>query len=292
MELYHYTSVPLLHSILNEGISKGHFLLSNNQMLHGHCWYTSSPLPYGHGLPDGTEVLTQSEKEFAYRAAGDMPPTSAKSLQNKRLVRIKVDYEWLRSQDSFYKFSKLLQLYGESSLYGKMLGVTGWIKPETLSDPELRRWAKSPKLKNDTWFVHNGVLPAERIISVEYMQMQDIYVPYDFEKHGRPELERYGIFSISKAELEDLNLKELNAPFLNGSIVVCCPHPNAPPVVVFRKRDSKLVLKIENGEFLGREGCLFTDGDTKRLSAWTSGNAGNLMILWNKSKESWFRYND
>ena len=33
------------------------------------------------------------------------------------------------------------------------------------------------------------------------MSTRDNYVPYDFELHGRPVLERNGIFSISASEL-------------------------------------------------------------------------------------------
>jgi hypothetical protein len=291
MELYHYTSVPLLHSILNEGISKGHFLRSNNQILYGHCWYTTSPLPHGHGLPDGTEVLTQSDKEFAQRAASGESSSSVNSLQNKKLIRIKVDYEWLEKEERFYKFSKLLQIYGESSLYSKVLGVMGWVKPATLSDSELRRWIKSPKLKHDTWFVHQGVLPVERILSIEFMEKEDNYVPYNFEIHGRPELERNGLYSISDAELDEVNNHEQHAPFLSGSVVVIFPNPKATPAIVFKKRSCALVLNIQTGAYIGSEGSIFSDEDAIRLGIWTRNHSEYLMSLWNKSKESWFRHN-
>jgi len=290
MELYHYTSVPLLHSILNEGISKGHFLRSDNQMLHGHCWYTSSPLPHGHGLPDGTESVSQSDKEFAQRVQGGTLST-LNQLHNKKRVRIKVDYEWLRKHERFNKFTELLQIYGEPSLYAKILGVMGWVKPEILSDSELRRWLKNPKLKHDTWYVHRGILPVEQILSVEFMEKQDIYVPYNFEIHGRPELEKSGIYSITLAELHKLNNDEPHDLFLNGSVGVICPNPMAPPTIVFRKRNGGLVLNIQTGACIQNEGSIFDDAAVARLGVWTRNNSESLMISWDKSKESWFRHN-
>lgn len=292
MDLYHYTSVPLLHSILNEGISRGHFLRSDDHMLYGHCWYTTSPLPYGHGLPDGTEQLTESEKEFAYRAAGENVLASAKSLHNKHLVRIRVNRSWLKEQDEFYKFTKLLQLYGESSLYGKILGVMGWVKPDSLSDKELKRWIKSPKLKHDTWYVHRGVLPVEQIISVDFMATKDSYIPYDFELHGRPELERNGIFSISASELAELNNIGTGISFLNGSVGVICPHPDHTPAVVFRKRNSAVVIRIQDGKVVGSDGYLLSADDIlEGLSDWTRSHSDSLMANWKLSEKSWYRYN-
>jgi hypothetical protein len=221
---------------------------------------------------------------FAQRAAGGDPSSSVNRLQNKKQVRITVDGEWLKTQDRFYKFTRLLQIYGEPALYGKVLGVMGWVKPETLSDSALRRWTKSPKLKHDTWFVHQGVLPVEQILSIAFMEKPDISVPYDFETHGRPELERNGLYSISAAELDALNEYEQHAPFINGSVVIICPNSKAPPAIVFRKRHSALVLNIQTGECIQREGCLFSDDDAVRFGIWTRCRSEYLMSLWDKSK--------
>lgn len=189
MQLYHYTSVPLLHSILNEGISRGHLLLMNDEM------------PYGHGLPDGAEILSESDKAFAVKAAGERTTGSVNRLQNKRLIRISVNTDWLRQQPGFCKFTRLLKENNQPARYAKAMGVSGWVKPDTLSDAELLRWMKSPKLRHDTWYLHKGTLPPEQILKVEFMEKPDIYVPYDFEAHGRAELEQNGIYCIPRRSM-------------------------------------------------------------------------------------------
>ncbi|WP_410529621.1 hypothetical protein H0S68_25025 (plasmid) [Serratia sp. AXJ-M] len=293
MNLYHYTGVTMLHGILtSEGINRGYLQLSDGKMLYGHSWYTTSPLPYGHGLSDGTEMLNQNDKDFARKAAGGLASDTVHSLHNKRLIRLSVDTTWLKQQEGFYSFRQILRHYGQSALYGKALAVSGWVDQRTLSDTELLRWMKSPKLKHDTWYVHTGTLPPDRILSVEYMEKPDIYVPYDFELHGRRQLEKSGFFCITASENNELNTAASNTHYLPGSIFVICPHPDAPPAITFRKSGGILVLSINNGKKLQEEGVAFSEEAVNKLSTWAMNKTDSLMGLWEKSKENWHRFNN
>ncbi|HGU1655623.1 TPA: hypothetical protein ACM7DB_004316, partial [Escherichia coli] len=72
MDLYHFTAIPMLHSILaSEGLREGYLTLYDGTILYNKVWLTTSPLPYGHGLCNGTEKLSESEKSFI-RRAGNM----------------------------------------------------------------------------------------------------------------------------------------------------------------------------------------------------------------------------
>ncbi len=68
MDLYHFTAIPMLHSILaSEGLREGYLTLYDGTILYNKVWLTTSPLPYGHGLCNGTEKLSESEKSFMRR---------------------------------------------------------------------------------------------------------------------------------------------------------------------------------------------------------------------------------
>lgn len=291
MKLYHFTGVTMLHSILtSEGINKGYFHLSDGKMLYGHSWYTSYPLPYGHGLVDGTEVLTESDKDFLIKAAGRDAHGPVRGTHNKRLIRLTVDSAWLKQQDTFYPFKKLLRKYEQPSVWATIHGIEGWVKTENLSDSELKRWTKSPKLKHDTWYVHTETLPIERILSIEFMEKPDVYVPYDFELHGRSELEKSGLYSITAEQFKELNEISQEEDFTGGEVLVICPKPDAEPAIVFRKRNSAHVFAIGDGRLMGSQGTRFNPDSLKTISDWVMNNSGQLMGLWNKSLENLLKY--
>lgn len=291
MKLYHFTGVAMLHSILtSEGINKGYFQLSNERMLHGHSWYTSSPLPYGHGLVDGSEVLSQSDKDFLIKASGPDAHGPVRGTHNKRLVRLTVDSAWLKQQDTFYSLKKLLRKYNEPLLRAKTLGVAGWVDISSLSDRELMRWIKSPKLKHDTWYVHTGTLPVERILAIEFMEKPDVYVPYDFELHGRSALEKSGLYSITSQQFAELNDIFQEEDFTGGEILIICPDPAATPAIIFRKPNCAHVLAIQDGRFMGCEGEQYDHQSLTMLSDWVKQNAEQLMDLWNKSRDDLLKY--
>ncbi|WP_148127693.1 hypothetical protein [Candidatus Erwinia dacicola] len=104
MDLYHFTGVPMLHGILtSQSINRGYVSLADGKILHGYPWFTSSPLPYEYGLCDGSEVVTDKDLEFLKRASPFLTESPARKLNNKQLIRIKVDGEWLKKQEGFIR---------------------------------------------------------------------------------------------------------------------------------------------------------------------------------------------
>ncbi|MGQ4127998.1 hypothetical protein ACUDAA_25655, partial [Escherichia coli] len=43
-------------------LQEGYLTLYDGTILYNKVWLTTSPLPYGHGLCNGTEKLSESEK--------------------------------------------------------------------------------------------------------------------------------------------------------------------------------------------------------------------------------------
>ncbi|PQK87841.1 hypothetical protein [Pantoea ananatis] len=289
MKLYHFTGVVMLHGILaSEGINRGYFCLQDGKMLYGHSWYTSSPLPYGHGLADGT--FNEKDKDFLKKTAGPYANGPVRGTHDKRLVRLTVDSAWLKQQETLYPFKKLLRKYEQPSVWGIFLGIKGWVDPDKLSDSEVKRWAKSPKLKHDTWYIHTETLPIERILSIEFMEKPDVYVPYDFELHGRSELEKSGIYSITSEQFKELNGVLKDGDFTGGEVFIICPKPDAEPAIVFRKRNSAHIFAIHDGRLMGSQGTRFSRDSLKTISDWVMKNSGQLMGLWNKSLENLLKY--
>ncbi|MEL9717402.1 hypothetical protein J4X03_26045, partial [Escherichia coli] len=97
MDLYHFTAIPMLHSILaSEGLREGYLTLYDGTILYNKVWLTTSPLPYGHGLCNGTEKLSESEKSFMRRVGNISESTSINGTHNKKLIRLKIDTEWIK----------------------------------------------------------------------------------------------------------------------------------------------------------------------------------------------------
>ena len=154
----------------------------------------------------------------------------------------------------------------------------------------IKRWTKSPKLKHDTWYIHTETLPIERILSVEFMEKPDVYVPYDFELHGRSELEKSGLYSITVEQFIELNGMLQEEDFTGGEVLIICPEPDAEPAIVFRKRNSAHVFAIGDGRLMGSQGATFIPESLKIISEWVKQSSEQLMTLWNRSRENLLRY--
>ncbi|MEH5231979.1 hypothetical protein PO488_25535, partial [Escherichia coli] len=103
MDLYHFTAIPMLHSILaSEGLREGYLTLYDGTILYNKVWLTTSPLPYGHGLCNGTEKLSESEKSFMRRVGNISESTSINGTHNKKLIRLKIDTaKWHLNRSQF-----------------------------------------------------------------------------------------------------------------------------------------------------------------------------------------------
>lgn len=118
----------------------------------------------------------------------------------------------------------------------------------------------------------------------------DVYVPYDFELHGRSELEKSGLYSITAEQFKELNEISQEEYFTGGEVLVICPKPDAEPAIIFRKRNSAHVFAIGDGRLMGSQGTTFIPESLKTISDWVKQNSGQLMNLWNRGRENLLRY--
>lgn len=281
----------MLHSILaSQGISQGHVDLSDKKILHGFVWLTTTLLPHGHGLTTGREVLTDSDKDYARRVQLSDRPIHG--THNKQLVRITVDGDWVKNQHGYVTYINLMRKLEQPKQFVKVIGISGWVKPSSLSDAELNRWMKSPKTKEKTWFLLEGTIPQEQFIAIDFMESDDHYVPYDFEKHGRKLMVSSGLIPSSAAMNENLNSRELPELFLSGSIISHCHTPDAEPSIIFRKISYSCIITLDYKK------CIFITGNRSTyeqevgtLIEWMSLYSKEIGQMWNDAKASYHHYN-
>ncbi|EKI2667865.1 hypothetical protein PD187_004746, partial [Escherichia coli] len=145
--------------------------------------------------------------------------------------------------------------------------------------------------KEDTWYIFNGVIPPSKIVSVEYMETKDKYIPYDFELHGRGYIENSGIYPISSLLLSDLNHTMRNITFLPGSVIAFCHKANSEENILFRHVLFTCSISLRNFSVLiatGDEISFYIHLDV--LKSWTQKNSKVLCQLFEKARESYHRY--
>jgi hypothetical protein len=69
MILYHFTGHHHIDAIRREGLSKGDVPTSLNEGVNG-VWFTSSPEPGGHGIPEKTHDFTPAESAEYFQKTG------------------------------------------------------------------------------------------------------------------------------------------------------------------------------------------------------------------------------
>ncbi|HHN7254672.1 TPA: hypothetical protein ACRQVI_005662, partial [Escherichia coli] len=137
----------------------------------------------------------------------------------KKLIRLKIDTEWIKKQPGFCSYKKLMRDLGQPKAYVKYVGAMGVEGARGMTDEQISKIMRKGNTKEDTWYIFNGVIPPSKIVSVEYMETKDKYIPYDFELHGRGYIENSGIYPISSLLLSDLNHTMRNITFLPGSVI-------------------------------------------------------------------------
>lgn len=292
MDLYHFTAIPMLHSILaSEGLREGYLTLYDGTILYNKVWLTTSPLPYGHGLCNGTEKLSESEKSFMRRAGNMLDSAPINGTHNKKLIRLKIDAEWIKKQPGFCSYKKLMRALGQPKAYVKYVGAMGIEGARCMTDEQINKVMRKGNTKEDTWYIFNGVIPPSKIVSVEYMETKDKYVPYDFESHGRGYIENSGIYPISSLLLSNLNNAMQNITFLPGSVIAFCHKENSEENILFRHVLFTCSISLRNFSVLiatGDETSFYTHLDI--LKSWVQKNAKELCQLFEKARKSYHKY--
>lgn len=281
---YHFTGVPMLHSILcSQGLNQGYIELSDGQFLRGYPWVTTSPLPYGHGLTNGKESITERNEDFLRRAGKLSKNKVLLGTHNKQVIRITIDGEWLKGQDEFISYVKLMKKLNQPKDFVKRIGVAGLIDISGLNEKKLNRWMKSDKTKEKTWYVFGGVIPLEQFISIDFMASENVYVPYDFEAHGRKIMEDSGFFCVSASKLQELN-KSTSSQFTGGSVFALSTNEEPEPYISFRNNHYNVAVSLLSKKFIAKYGCEDAiDKDREVLFSWVNENNDMLMELFNAS---------
>ncbi|HGG2161357.1 TPA: hypothetical protein ACJFRO_004286, partial [Escherichia coli] len=291
MDLYHFTAIPMLHSILaSEGLREGYLTLYDGTILYNKVWLTTSPLPYGHGLCNGTEKLSESEKSFIRRAGNMLDSAPINRTHNKKLIRLKIDSEWIKKQPGFCSYKKLMRALGQPKAYIKYVGAMGIEGARCMTNEQINKIMRKGNTKEDTWYIFNGVIPPSRIVSVEYMETKDKYVPYDFESHGRDYIENSGIYPISSLLLSNLNNAMQNITFLPGSVIAFCHKENSEENILFRHVLFTCSISLRSFSVLiatGDETSFYTHLDI--LKSWVQKNAKELCQLFEKARKSYHK---
>ncbi|MGR4360620.1 hypothetical protein [Escherichia coli] len=103
-----------------------------------------------------------------------------------------------------------------------------------MTDEQISKIMRKGNTKEDTGISLMGSSHLQKIVSVEYMETKDKYIPYDFELHGRGYIENSGIYPISSLLLSDLNHTMRNITFYRGSVIAFCHKANSEENILFR----------------------------------------------------------
>lgn len=252
MKLYHFTAVPLAEGILSDAMRIGHVPLPNDEPLTFFTWFTTSPYPEGTGVPQQSVRLTAHELDYVDRVEGNKPTNS--HSHDKSKVRIMVDSADLTPFDKqtmkgLISFVGLYEFLGYSPMSAKRVGLSAYMDLSLLSPEALQRELScTDNTEEHCWYVHRGRIPADLIREVSY-RTDEGYVPYDFESHGRKDMEGAG-FACASAPT-NAALSEILAPlhgFENAKATLLCLDPDKPVFVTVRGSGVIMEFDIETGK--------------------------------------------
>lgn len=252
MKLYHFTAVPLAESIISDALRFGHVPIPEEAPLTGYTWLTTSTYPEGTGVPQETVELTEQQLAYVESIEGRKPKNNLS--QDKSRVRIMIDSDDLENYDRAKKvglvsFLELYRWLGIPALFGKYVGLSANMDVTELTDEALQHeLSLTGNTEEHCWYLHRGPIPAKLIREVSYLT-QDGYVPYDFEAHGRADMQAAG-FGCASAQINALLAGVLTASnrFEAPKAMVICENPNAPIYLTVRGAGTTHLFNMETGE--------------------------------------------
>lgn len=246
MNLYHYTNITMAESILASGLNNGHLTRASGAIERPVVWLTSDQSHEGHGLLTGVEKMTEGNRNYVERASGKRPKNDY--VGNKTQIRIKVRVQ--QNDRCLTPYVKYCVDNGDSKIYAKMMGLSCYHSLRELSDIELLNLAKSFKTKEDTWYLYHGIISPNQIIAMDY-NLDDRFVPYEFELHGRNQMIFDGVVPASQDATEQLQLLFDRGFQLDRiSAVTLCATLDQAPMVMIRGCGMQLLVDVVREEFL------------------------------------------
>ena len=276
MKLYHYTSATLLEAILDDALNNGLLKLPDGRLSEGIVWLTHDPLPYNHGLLDGTP-LDEKGMASATQLVGKRPLNPA--THDKRQVRITIDSDAL--DEGWMPFVEWAKAIGASSDYIRGMGLSAIDGIAAMDDKTFLAAVKNGVSREGTWYlVPNSISPA-RFESIEAL-VAGSYVPYAFEAHGRETLAKHGIVYPDAALLERLpSVGQPQHPFDRMTVCAFAPSASSTSHVRFRGFGQATIVELHCDGAMHAMGA--ARGDEILLRAWAYENLEAMMMLWEEA---------
>lgn len=282
MRFFHYTSADVYDQILASDLSIGH-LLTPYGLMREVVWLTTDPMAEGHGLYDGTQILSDKDIEQIEMVEGNRPRNRA--TPNKMKIRLTFDIP-NEAMIQLLRFTEFCEKLPHGKQFSKRLGLSCYMDISLVDPPKLQELMETRPTKEGSWWISNRPISAQFITAVDVRDSTGKYVKYDFEKLVRPALEELGLFCPSQTALYEL--QRLITPYhCLGDIkaFVICKDKIAKPVVIISGGDFYLKYDIETGKKI--EQIKFYSPD---LSAWVIKHRTELLVAWAKAKECYFLY--
>jgi len=282
MKLYHYTAVTLGESILSSAISNGHLIHSDNSMSQGVVWLTTEPRPGGHGLTRGDEILDASQRAHQLRAQGGVARNHVTLDKTQLRITVELDPEQDPRLMSFMQYCKVY----ESKRFAKVYGLSCLVDVKRLAPKELMRLMKSASTKESTWWLSFNPVRPEAFVSVDF-NVKGKFEPYDFERHGREAMRRYGFALPSpKALAEIADIVPAAHRLERPKAFVFCDDPDKPPKVAVRGGATVRAFDLRTRDLVVGE----ADDRTAPLQAWVDRHSDELEACWTEAVDLFYTF--
>lgn len=282
MRLYHYTSLPLIESILLADLSKGH-MNTLEGIISPVVWLTTDSRAEGHGMPNGSETLTDRHLDHLEKLQGERPKN--RRTHDKMKVRLTFDIpedEMLQLQ----RFTEYCDRIPDGKWFAKWTGLSCYIDVALADDKSIKRMMRTQVTKEKTWWISFMPVSARFITAIELRGRDGLYHTYDFEKFVRPAMAEQGFFYPPPEALRELlTIVKHVHPLGDLKPLVICAGPQATPTVAIRGGGTDLWYEIESGRSLTD-----TVAYEPHLSAWIARFRTELMRAWDHARESYFAY--
>lgn len=282
MRLFHYTSASLFDSILVTDLSQGHMNTWHEGIVSPVVWLTTDACGEGHGLTDGTEIL--SDESLLYRARVDGVMPKNRRTHDKMKVRLTFD---IPDEDmvALQRFTDYCDTMPDGKKFAKWTGVSCYIDMRSGDPKKVKSMLKSQPTKEKTWWISFFPVSSRFITAVEFRDKEGNYRPYDFDGLVRPAIAELGFFSPSTEALNHLRkiVSPLH-PLGDARALVFCPKPGLTPTVMIRGDGTDRLYKIESG--VAHNGTV----DDPKVSSWIESYRSELQEAWALAVESYYSY--
>jgi hypothetical protein len=159
-----------------------------------------------------------------------------------------------------------------------------------LTDDELRRASKKKdNTREHTWYLCFAHIPSELIDQIHFLH-NGVYVPYEFEVHGRSVFKEYGSVAPGVKALKDLvEIFPDTGVRQNSKAYIWCENPNMKPYVTFRGNGALWEMELDDPSVIRR-----TWGDLPinldQFREWVVAHRSELHLCWKEAVELYYGF--